>query len=189
MRELEKMINGEIYNANYDEEILKLRQKAQDLCFEFNQTKPSNRKKQKEIIKKLKIKTKENFTIESPFYCDYGFNIEIGENFYANHNLTILDVAKVKIGDNVFIGPNVIISTAGHPLSYKKRNEGLEYAYEIEIGKNVWIGANVVINPGVKVGDNTVIGSGSVITKDIKENSLAFGNPCRVKREINVEKN
>lgn len=187
MSELEKMLKGELYNANYDEEILKLRQKAQDLCYEFNQTRPSNRKKQEEIINNLKIKTKENFTIESPFFCDYGFNIEIGENFYANHNLIILDCAKVEIGDNVFIGPNVTIATAGHPLDYKKRNKGLEYAYKIKIGNNVWIGANVVINPGVKIGDNTVIGSGSVVTKDIKENSLAFGNPCRVKKEINVE--
>ncbi|WP_279624978.1 DapH/DapD/GlmU-related protein [Anaerococcus hydrogenalis] len=98
--------------------------------------------------------------------------------------MIILDCAKVEIGDNVFIGPNATISTAGHPLDYKKRNQGLEYAYKIKIGNNVWIGANVVINPGVKIGDNTVIGSGSVVTKDIKENSLAFGNPCRVYREI-----
>lgn len=187
MKELEKMLKGEIYNANYDEEILKIRQQSQDLCYEFNQTRPSNRKKQEEIIKKLKIKTKENFTIESPFFCDYGFNIEVGENFYANNNLIILDCAKVEIGDNVFIGPNVTITTAGHPLDYKKRNEGLEYAYKIKIGNNVWIGANVVINPGVKIGDNAVIGSGSVVTKDVKENSLAFGNPCKVKKEINFE--
>lgn len=185
MSELEKMLRGELYNANYDEEILKLRQKAQDLCFEFNQTRPSDKEKQKEIIKKLKIKTKENFTIESPFFCDYGHNIKLGENFYANHNLIILDCAKVEIGDNVFIGPNVTITTAGNPLDYKKRNQVYEYAYEIKIGKNVRIGANVVINPGVKIGDNTVIGSGSVVTKDIKENSIAFGNPCRVEKEIN----
>lgn len=98
--------------------------------------------------------------------------------------MVILDGARVKIGDNVFIGPNVTITTAGHPIGYKKRNQGLEYAYEIEIGDNVWIGANVVINPGVKIGNNTVIGSGSVLTKNIKENTIAFGNPCKVQKEI-----
>lgn len=96
-----------------------------------------------------------------------------------------MDCAKVEIGDNVFIGTNVTITTAGHPLDNKKRNQGLEYAYEIKIRNNVWIGANVVINPGVKIGNNTVIGSGSVVTKDIEENSLAFGNSCRVKKELN----
>ena len=183
MDEKEKMILGELYYAN-NEELIKERVKAKDLCYEYNNLKPSQEKERKEILKKLLGNTKENFFIEQPFICDYGYNIEIGENFYANHNLTILDCNKVKFGDNVFIAPNCSFYTAGHPLDVETRNKGLEYAKPIEVGNNVWIGGNVVILPGVKIGDNAVIGAGSVVTKNIPSNVLAVGNPCKVIREI-----
>ena len=137
-----------------------------------------------ELLKRLLGKTGENLIIEPPFACDYGYNIEVGENFYANVNLVILDGAKVRIGDNAFIAPNVGIYTAGHPLDASDRNKGLEYAYPITIGDNVWIGAGAIILPGVTIGDNVVIGAGSVVTKDIPACSLAVGNPCRVIRKI-----
>ena len=127
---------------------------------------------------------RENTVILSPFQCDYGYNIEIGDNFFANVNLVILDGAKVRIGNNAFIAPNVGIYTAGHPFDVKQRNEGLEYAFPVTIGDNVWIGAQACILPGVTIGDNTVIAGGSVVTKDIPANVIAAGNPCRVIREI-----
>lgn len=142
-----------------------------------------NRKKNT-VIEVFLGKTGENLIIEPPFACDYGYNIEIGENFYANVNLVILDGAKVSIGANAFIAPNVGIYTAGHPLDAEQRNRGLEYARPVTIGNNVWIGAGVCILPGVTIGDNTVIGAGSVVTKDIPSNVLAVGNPCRVIKEI-----
>lgn len=120
----------------------------------------------------------------TPFRCDYGYNIEIGANFYANYNLVILDCANVIFGDNVFIGPNVGIYTAGHPLHFHLRNQAFEYALPIIIENNVWIGGNVVINPGVHIGNNSVIGSGSIVTKNISEGVLAVGNPCKVLRQI-----
>ena len=126
----------------------------------------------------------DDFLIEQPFNCDYGYNIRIGENFYANVGCTILDVAPVTIGDNVMLAPNVNIYTAGHPLDAEIRNSGLEYAYPVNIGNNVWIGGNVTIVPGVTIGANTVIGAGSVVTKDIPANVVAVGNPCRVVRKI-----
>ena len=112
--------------------------------------------------------------------CDYGYNIEIGENFYANHNLIILDGNKVEFGDNVFIAPNCSFYTAGHPLNAERRNKGLEYAKPIKVGNNVWIGGNVVVLPGVTIGDNVVIGAGSIVNKDIPSNTVAVGNPCKV---------
>lgn len=183
MDEKEKMILGELYYAN-NEELVKERVKAKDLCYEYNNLKPSQEKERKEVLKKLLGNTKENFLIEQPFICDYGYNIEIGENFYSNHNLIILDGNKVKFGDNVFIAPNCSFYTAGHPLDVETRNRGLEYAKPIEVGNNVWIGGNVVVLPGVKIGDNVVIGAGSVVTKNIPSNVLAVGNPCKVIREI-----
>lgn len=125
-----------------------------------------------------------NATVLSPFHCDYGYNIEIGDNFFSNVNLVILDGAKVKIGNNVFIAPNVGIYTAGHPLDVEQRNSGLEYAYPITIGNNVWIGAGVSILPGVTIGDNTVVGAGSVVNRSLPSGVLAVGNPCRVIRKI-----
>lgn len=127
---------------------------------------------------------KENYWIEQPFWCDYGYNIEIGENFYSNHNLTILDGNKVKFGDNVFIGPNCSFYTAGHPLDTQRRNQGLEYAKPIIIGNNVWLGGNVCVLPGVTIGDNVVIGAGSVVTKDIPSNVVAAGNPCKIIKNL-----
>lgn len=184
MSEKDKMLAGELYDANYNKDLEKEREQAKDLCYEFNKIKPSDRKKQKEILKRILGRTKETFRIEQPFICDYGYNIEIGENFYSNHNLIILDANKVVFGDNVFIAPNCSFYTAGHPLEVELRNKGLEYAKPIKVGDNVWIGGNVIVLPGVTIGDNTVIGAGSVVTKDIPSNVLAVGNPCRVIRTI-----
>ncbi|KUJ56313.1 sugar O-acetyltransferase [Chryseobacterium aquaticum] len=183
LNEKEKMLNGEIYDAS-DELLIQERENAKDLCFEYNHLLPSKIDERKILIKKLLGKTTENFHIEQPFYCDYGYNIEIGENFYTNVNVVILDCAKVIFGDNVFIAPNCGFYTAGHPFDVEQRNKALEYAYPITVGDNVWIGAGCSILPGVTIGDNTVIGAGSVVTKDIPANVLAVGNPCKVIREI-----
>lgn len=184
MTEKEKARLGLLYDANYDEELLAERRRCKELCFQFNQLSPLKELEQKEIIGKLFGKTKENFCVTAPFYCDYGYNIEIGENFYSNHNLVILDGAKVEIGDNVFIAPNCCITTAGHPINIDERNRGLEYAYAIKIGNNVWIGAGANILPGVTIGDNVTIGAGSVVNKSIPANSIAVGNPCKVIKTI-----
>ncbi len=184
MTEKEKMLAGELYNANYDKTLIKERIEVKDKCFEYNNIKPSDIEKRTILMKKIIGKYKNNFYIEQPFMCDYGYNIEIGENFYSNHNLIILDGNKVEFGDNVFIAPNCAFYTAGHPLDTERRNEGLEYARPIKIGNNVWIGGNVVVLPGVTIGDNVVIGAGSIVNKDIPPNSVAVGNPCRVVKKI-----
>ena len=175
---------GKLYDANNDIELVSEREACKEVCYELNSLRPSQKKERENIIRRLFGKTGKSFLIEQPFYCDYGYNIEVGENFYANVNLVILDGAKVCIGDNAFIAPNVGIYTAGHPLDAEQRNRGLEYARPVTIGHNVWIGAGVNILPGVTIGDNTVIGAGSVVTKDIPSNVLAVGNPCRVVKEI-----
>ena len=148
---------------------------------------PSKLKERERILKDILGKTGESFCIHSPFWCDYGYNIELGENFFANHNCVILDGAKVTFGDNVFIAPDCGFYTAGHPLDVKQRNQGLEYAYPITVGNNVWIGGGVKVMPGVTIGDNVVIGSGSIVTKDIPNNVVAAGNPCKVLRSITEE--
>ena len=138
------------------------------------------------IVKELLGKSDGAF-INPPFYCDYGFHIEVGKNFFANYNCTIIDVAKVKIGDNCQMAPNVAIYTAGHPLHPVSRNSMYEYGISVTIGDNVWIGGNTVIMPGVHIGSNTVIGAGSVVTKDIPDWVVAVGNPCRVIKQITEE--
>lgn len=187
MTEKDKCKQGLLYNANYDEELIKERNTCKILCQEFNEATYPDVENRKEILKKIIKTTSANFIVEPPFWCDYGYNIELGDNFYSNHNLVILDGANVKFGDNVFIGPNCAFYTAGHPVNVQQRNEGLEYARTISIGNNVWIGGNVVVLPGVTVGDNSIIGAGSVVTKDIPGNVIAVGNPCKVIRNIKDE--
>lgn len=187
MKEKEKKELQMLYDANYDTELALERKVAKDLCFEFNNIKPSDVDKQKEVLDKLIGKIRGNYEIIAPFYCDYGYNIELGENFFANHNTVILDCAKVIFGNNVFIAPNCGFYTAGHPIDSDRRNKGLEYAYPIKVGDNVWIGAGVHVMPGVTIGSNVVIGAGSIVVKDIPSDSVAVGNPCKVIRIITDE--
>lgn len=166
-----------------DEKVYEEQKKARRLTQELNTADRSDFDKLAEIVKELFGKS-EGAMVNPPFYCDYGSHIEVGKNFFANYNCTILDVAKVKIGDNCMLAPNVAIYTAGHPIHPDTRNTMYEYGIEVTIGSNVWIGGNTVVCPGVKIGDNCVIGAGSVVTKDIPDWSIAAGNPCKVIRKI-----
>ena len=139
------------------------------------------------LISKIFGKVGKNCCVNPPFHCDYGKHISVGDNFFANYNCTILDVAKVEIGNNVFFAPNVAVYAAGHPIHPVSRNSMYEYGLPIKIGNNVWIGGNTVILPNVTIGDNCVIGAGSVVTKDIPPNVVAAGNPCKIIREITDE--
>lgn len=186
MNQKERMLAELPYRAWLDgleEERMETKRKI----FRYNQTSPDDTAALGEQIREIIKKHGETIVVEQPFHCDYGSNIEVGDNFFANYNLTILDVARVVIGKNVMIAPNVSIYTAGHPLDPEARNSGYEYGIGITIGDNVWIGGNVVINPGVHIGNNVVIGSGSVVTKDIPDRAVAAGNPCRVLRYLTEE--
>ncbi len=182
MSEKEKMLNGEWYNAE-DSELVKERIRAKTLCYEYNNTKPDEIEKKQQILKEL-LNLETNATIETPFKCDYGYNIKIGKNFFANYNLIILDTAKVEFGDNVFLGPNCSFYPPEHPLDAKTRNTFIEIGKPIKVGNNVWIGGSVTILGGVTIGDNCVIGAGSIVTKDIPANSVAVGNPCKIIKTI-----
>lgn len=182
MTEKEKMIAGLSYDAE-DKTLRQERLTARQLCFEYNNT-PPEKGRALEFLDKLLGKHGKNCCVNPVFFCDYGYNIEVGDNFFANYNLVILDCAKVFIGDNVFIAPNVGIYTALHPIDAEKRRSGAELALPIHIGNDVWIGGGVSILPGVTIGNNCVIGAGSVVVKDIPDNSVAVGNPCKVIRKI-----
>ena len=155
--------------------------------FRYNHLEPGNPEEKDRLIKDILGKTGSYINIEPPFFCDYGYNIEIGEDFFANYNFTVLDVGRVRIGEHVQIAPNVSIYTAGHPVHPESRNSGYEYGIDITIGDNVWIGGNTCVMPGVTIGNNAVIGAGSVVTKDIPDNVIAAGNPCRIIRKITEE--
>ncbi len=167
-----------------DESVLNEQIKCRKILQRFNFADRSNFDELSKIAKELLGESKGAW-INPPFYCDYGSHIEVGKNFFANYNCTIIDVAKVKIGDNCMLAPNVSIYTAGHPIHPDTRNAGFEYGKEVSIGNNVWIGGNSIVCPGVHIGNNVVIGAGSVVTKDIPDNVIAAGNPCRVIRKIN----
>ncbi len=184
MTEKEKMLRGELYDANYDAALIAERKACKTKLHKINMLSPDDDEKRYELFPQLIGSHKRSFIIDSPFHCDYGYNIELGENFYMNVNCVILDGAKVTFGDNVFVAPGCGFYTAGHPLDVARRNAGIEYARPISVGNNVWIGGNVVVLPGVSIGDNCVIGAGSVVVKDIPSNSLAVGNPCKVIRKI-----
>ena len=167
-----------------DESVISEQLETKKAVKEYNAVMPFDMKKGMDCIARTGIKHKENIYFEPPFHCEYGNHIEVGENFYANVKCIMLDVGKITIGDNVLFGPNVSIYTAGHPIHPESRNSGYEYGIPVTIGSNVWIGGSCVILPGVSIGNNVVIGAGSVVTKDIPDNVCAAGNPCRVIREI-----
>lgn len=187
MTEKEKRDNQQLYDGNYNEELIQEMQKAKDMCFKYNNIEPSNTQEREKLIRQILGKAGKNILIQSNFYCDYGYNIQVGDNFYMNHNGVILDGAKVEFGDNVFIGPNCGFYTAGHPIEIELRNKGIEYAKPIKVGDNVWFGGNVVVLPGVTIGDNVTIGAGSIVTKDIPSNVIAVGNPCKVIKNISLD--
>ena len=184
MTEKEKAAQGLLYDANYDRNLIEERLFCKGILYEYNRLHPSLLEERKKLLKKLLGKTGKNLLIEQPFLCDYGYNIEVGENFYANAHCTILDAAKVTFGENVFVAPDCSFYTAGHPFDLEQRNRGLEYAFPIKVGNNVWVGGYVIVLPGVSIGDNSVIGAGSVVSKNIPAGVLAAGNPCKVIREI-----
>lgn len=185
MNEMEKAAAGLLYDANHDPAVLAQRRAAKRILFEINRLHPDEDEKRTRLLKELLGRTGDTLTLDGYFHCDYGFNIEVGDNFYANVNLVILDGAKVTIGRNCFIAPNVGIYTAGHPLDAERRNMGLEYAQPITIGDDVWIGAGVSILPGASIGSGSVIAAGSVVRGVVPPNVICGGNPAKVIREIN----
>ena len=188
MTEKEKMAAGMIYDANYDPQLIAERLECKELCRDYNDLRPKDADGRKSMLHRILGGIAGEILIEQPFYCDYGYNIKVGENFYANFNLVILDEAAVTFGDNVFVAPNCGFYTAGHPIDPAERNNGLEYARPITVGNNVWIGAGVQVLPGVTIGDNCVIGAGSVVVRDIPADSVAVGNPCKVVKSISQNK-
>jgi maltose O-acetyltransferase len=183
MTEKEKMIAGMLYDSG-EAELLELRRFAQKSCEVYNSISATERSERRTFMQRFLGSTGEKVTIESSFKCDYGFNIHVGEGFYSNYDLVILDVCEVKIGKNCMIGPRVSIITATHPLDAYERISGVEYGKPVILGNHVWIGANAVINPGVTLGDNVVVASGAVVTKSFGDNVLIGGVPAKVMKKL-----
>lgn len=180
--EYEKMLAGELYDGS-DTSLMSMRINARELMQQYNQT-SYDKTARMLLLKKIFVKIGNNADIQTPFFCDYGCHIEVGDNFFANFNCVFLDCNYIKCGDNVFLAPNVQLYTAYHPVIAAERIKGPELAAPIIIGNNVWIGGGSIVCPGVTIGDNTTIGAGSVVTKDIPANVVAVGNPCRVIRNL-----
>ncbi len=180
--EYHKMLARELYDAG-DKELLTLRIKARELMQEYNQA-PFDKAKRLVILEKLLGKVGSNIDIQTPFFCDYGCHIEVGDNFFANFNCVFLDCNYIRCGNNVFLGPSVQVYAAQHPILASERIKGPESASPVTIGDNVWIGGGSIICSGVTIGDNTTIGAGSVVVKDIPAKVVAVGNPCRVIRSL-----
>lgn len=184
MTQYERMQKGLVYDPS-DEEILNMQFPFQDKLWEFNQLRPSDIEKKNRYMKDVFASCGENNYIELPFHANWGgHHVHFGSGIYANSNLTLVDDGNIFVGDRVLFGPNVTIATANHPVNAGLRSRALQYNRDVYIGENTWIGANSVIVPGVRIGKNTIIGAGSVVTKDIPDNVVAVGNPCRVLREI-----
>lgn len=183
--EKEKMLAGEMYNPA-DPELVKERENARRLVRIYNQTLETEGDKRTKLLKELLGSTGENVYMEPTIRFDYGYNTLVGENFYANFDCVILDVCEVRIGDNCMLAPGVHIYTATHPLNPTERNAGKEYAKPVTIGNNVWIGGRAVINPGVKVGNNVVIASGAIVTKDVPDNVVVGGNPAKIIKQMEL---
>ncbi len=186
MNQKERMLAGLPYKAWLDG-LSEERLENQKRIYRYNHLPPEEWDQMDTLLREILGKAGKVVHIMPPFHCDYGYNIEVGENFFANYNFTVLDVGPVRIGDNAQIAPNVSIYTAGHPVHPDSRNSGYEYGIGITIGDNVWIGGNACILPGVTIGNNVVIGAGSVVTRDLPDNVIAVGNPCRVVRQITEE--
>ncbi|MBR3225824.1 MAG: sugar O-acetyltransferase [Atopobiaceae bacterium] len=180
-------MGGRLYDANFDTKVLEALDECKELCYDYNLVRPTHREELHERLAQIVGSCGRRAHVCPPFWCDYGKNIRMGENFYANHGLIILDGAPVTFGHDVFIAPNCVFSTAGHPVDTERRNAGLEYALPITVGDNVWFGMGVLVCPGVTIGSDVVIGAGSVVTKDIPSGVVAVGNPCKVLREIGPE--
>lgn len=179
-----KMLAAKLYNPSDNGELSRERQLAQDLCFKLNQLPPSADQERLTILQKLCHRFGTASHIMPGFWCDYGYNITIGDHFFANFNCVMLDAAPITFGNHVFIGPNCGFYTSSHPLDVTTRNKGLESAYPITVGDNVWFGGNVVVLPGITIGNNNVIAAGSIVTKSIPDNVIAMGNPCQIKKHL-----
>lgn len=179
----ESMQSGELYLPS-DEALLKEQRRLLDILYEFNATRPSELEKRTQLLRRLFAEIGEGCYIEPPLHANWGAHTHFGRNVYANFGLTLVDDGDIYVGDNVMFGPHVTLATAGHPVLPELREKGMQFNQPIRIGRNVWMGAGAIVLPGVTIGDGTVVGAGSVVTKDLPENVVAVGNPCRILREI-----
>ncbi len=186
MSDYEKLHSGELY-LPMDEEIMREQIKCQELQYEYNLTRPTEGERRTELLRRMFAEIGEGCYIEPPLHANWGgHHVHFGKDVYANFNLTLVDDTHIYVGDHTMLAPNVVIATAGHPILPELRVQGYQYNMEVHIGNNCWLGAGVLVMPGVSIGDNTVVGAGSVVTRDLPANVVAVGNPCRVLREINA---